>query len=164
MNESNTPIKINCPECGAPIESISTVCSECGFPIEKPQVERTVVVKKPALPAKQLGIVFCVVAVICFIIGITRIANDDYAFYSGHYKECAEGYEDATREANTAGWLLQGTYEYIADSYQDMMNDDLKKIWTFRIEATVLCAAGVVLIIFGVKKIKKNTGGTNGTN
>lgn len=152
MNENNTPTKITCPECGASINGESTVCNECGFPIEKPQSEIATKAKEPKLSAKQLGIVFCIVAIIYFIVGITRITNDNYAFYSEHYKECAEGYEDATREAKTAGWLLKSGYENIADTYQDMMDDDIKKIWTYRIEAIALCAIGVVLIILGVKK------------
>ena len=111
----------------------------------------------------QLGVVLCVVAVICFIVGVKRIANDDYAFYSEHYRECVEGYEDAKREAESAGWLLKSGYERIADTYEDMMDDDLKKIWQYRIGAIVSCSVGAIFVFSGIKNMRDSKEGSDGT-
>ena len=84
MGDNDAQTKATCPECGASIEASSTVCSECGFPLKSPKPEAPAVSKWLKLPKMQLGVVLCVVAVICFIVGVKRIANDGYAFYSDH--------------------------------------------------------------------------------
>lgn len=163
MGDNDTQTKATCPECGASIEASSTVCSECGFPLKSPKPEAPAVSKWLKLPKMQLGVVLCVVAVICFIVGVKRIANDDYAFYSEHYRECVEGYEDAKREAESAGWLLKSGYERIADTYEDMMDDDLKKIWQYRIGAIVSCSVGAILVFSGIKNMRDSKEGSDGT-
>ena len=163
MGENDTQAKFACPECGASIEASSTVCTECGFPLKSLKPEAPAVSKGLKLPKMQLGVVLCVVAVVFFIVGIKRIANDNYAFYSEHYKECVEGYEDAKREAKGAGWLLKSGYERIADTYEDMMDDDLKKIWQYRIGAIVLCSTGTILVFFGIKNMRDGKEDSDGT-
>lgn len=164
MDNNDMQTKLICPECGASIETNSDVCPECGFPLksQRPQVPTVSKSHKPS--KKQLGIAFCIVAVICFIIGITRVANDDYTFYSEHYQRCADGYQDAKREAARAtGWLLKGGYEDIAEGYKDMMDDDMKELWSYRIQAIVLCSAGAVLAFFGIRNIRNDKEGSNAT-
>lgn len=163
MDENGTQIKTVCPECGASIDANSTVCTECGFPLKPSKLETSATSKGLKLPKMQLGIVLCVVAVICFIVGIKRITNDNYDFYTEHYRECVEGYEDAKREADSAGWLLKSGYERIADTYEDMMDDDLKKIWQYRIGAIVSCSAGAIMVFFGIKNIRDGKEGSDGT-
>lgn len=163
MDENGIQTKIVCPECGVSIEADSAVCTECGFPLKSSKPETSTVSKGLKLPKMQLGVVLCVIAVICFIVGVKRIANDDYAFYTEHYKECVEGYEDAKREAKDAGWLLKSGYERITDTYEDMMDDDLKKIWQYRIGAIVLCSTGVILAFFGIKNMRDDKEGSDGT-
>ena len=162
MGENGTQTTIVCPECGASIEANSTVCTECGFPLKSSKPEAPAVSKGLKLPKVQLSVVLCVVAVICFIVGVKRIANDDYAFYSEHYRECVEGYEDAKREAESAGWLLKSGYERIADTYEDMMDDDLKKIWQYRFGAIILCSSGAILVFFSIKNMRDGKEGSDG--
>ena len=163
MDENGTQIKTVCPECGASIDANSTVCTECGFPLKPSKLETPATSKGLKLPKMQLGIVLCVVAVICFIVGIKRITNDNYDFYTEHYRECVEGYEDAKREADSAGWLLKSGYERIADTYEDMMDDDLKKIWQYRIGAIVSCSVGAILVFSGIKNMRDSKEGSDGT-
>ena len=163
MGDNDAQTKITCPECGASIDASSTVCVECGFPLKSSKPEAPAVSKSLKLPKKQLGVALCVVAVICFIVGVKRIVNDDYAFYSEHYGECVAGYEDAKREAESAGWMLKSGYESIADTYEDMIEDDLKKIWQYRIGAIVSCSAGAIMVFFGIKNIRDGKEGSDGT-
>ena len=134
MGDNDAQTKATCPECGASIEASSTVCSECGFPLKSPKPEAPAVSKWLKLPKMQLGVVLCV-----------------------------EGYEDAKREAESAGWLLKSGYERIADTYEDMMDDDLKKIWQYRIGAIVSCSVGAILVFSGIKNMRDSKEGSDGT-
>ena len=163
MGDNDAQTKATCPECGASIEASSTVCSECGFPLKSPKPEAPAVSKWLKLPKMQLGVVLCVVAVICFIVGVKRIANDDYAFYSEHYRECVEGYEDAKREAESAGWLLNSGYESLSVTYVDLLDDVLKIIWLYRIGAFVSCSVGAILVFSGIKNMRDSKEGSDGT-
>jgi len=164
MNENNTRTINFCPDCGTAIDHESSACKECGFPIEKQKAETAIAAKKTRIPAKPLGIALCVVAVICFIVGITRITNDKYTFWSEHYQECMDGYEDCKSEARTAGPLFKDSYQNLAESWKDMADRSLEKIWKYRIEAIVLCSFGVVFVIFGIMQLKRNEENANGAH
>jgi len=154
MYENSVKDIISCPECGFPIDSEITVCYECGFPIDTLKKENTIPSVKSAISARQLGITLCVVAAICLIIGITRITNDKYNFYSEHYTDCMEGYAETQSSADSfSSGMFKQSYQSIADDYIDMANDDLKKIWTFRVEAILLILVGTACGFVGFKKI-----------
>ena len=153
---------MKCPECGNEIADDVTVCPSCGFEIVQSETNAnrvtTIADTNEAVPVyknkKYIGIALCVVACIMLIVAFTRINNDTYSFYKQHYTECMEGYAENNADANNSGALFRGTYRYIASSYEDMAKDDNKKIWSYRIQAIILCLGGVACGIVGYKFIK----------
>ena len=147
---------MKCPECGSDIDDGVKNCPNCGCSIDSQigkYTQSDYSSSKKSVP-KFLIPVFIVCAVLCLIIGFTRINNDKYSFYKQHYEECVEGRDD---NAGHTG-MFSGTYSMIADSYQDMIDYDLKMINTFRIQAGILfvCAAGFCIAAVVVyKKGKK---------
>ena len=59
--------------------------------------------------------------------------------------------------------LLKSGYERIADTYEDMMDDDLKKIWQYRIGAIVSCSVGAIFVFSGIKNMRDSKEGSDGT-
>ena len=51
--------------------------------------------------------------------------------------------------------MFSGCYKSIASTYEDMMEDDMKKIWKFRGAAIICCVVGIGLVFVGYKNIKK---------
>lgn len=169
---------IKCPECGKEIDDVSAICPECGFPLSAPLSKA---VAKSAIESassviedsehqeilvsgscvgniqrqKIIAIGLCVLAVVCFICSFMKATDDRYQFYKEHYAECEEGYNESIEAARNSGWLFKGTYNSIADSYQEMMEDDMHEIWKYRIEAIVLAACGVILIAVGYRVYMK---------
>lgn len=150
-----------CPECNGLVSSDMKTCPHCGF-----QLQQSLPIQQNQSPKlKLIGILMCVVAIICFFIGINCITSDRYKFYKYHLEECIDGYNDCKRDAEFAYDLYyRQTYERLADSYKDMMKEDRAKIWGRRIGAIVLCGGGVGLLMYGVILIKKEGSIDNGTH
>lgn len=153
---------IRCPECGREISNHAESCPGCGCKIIQSEantgeamittnISETVPVNKNK---KYIGIAIYAVACIMLIVAFTRINNDTYSFYKQHYKECMEGYAENTSDANNSGALFRSTYRHIASIYEDMAKIDNKKIWSYRIQAIILCLGGVACGIVGYKFIK----------
>lgn len=151
---------IKCPECGKEVSDTITICPQCGYKIITQGDVRDGKTYIPTYKNKKfIGIVLWVVACICFIIAFTRINNDDYAFYKGHYQICMEEYVENKSTANAyTGGLFKSSYNYIASKYEEMAKDDNKKIWEYRIQAIIFCLGGAVSVIVGYKEYKKGVG------
>ncbi len=152
-----------CPECKANISNHDKTCPFCGFPLDDSrdfsEIKNNSISKKSFSTKQIVGMVMCVAALVCIIIGITRITNDTYKFYKEHLNECMDAYGEVKAEANHSYGWFSSTYDWIADNYEDMIAEDRKELWSYRIQAIVLCGAGAVLIALGVPKIKQ--GGEN---
>lgn len=92
----------------------------------------------------SISIGLLIVAIICIFQGINSLSSEDYSFYSEHYEDCMEGYEECMDEAKYAGYLLESSYERLADQYLDMAKDDMAKIWNIRIK-TIVCIAVAII-------------------
>lgn len=148
---------IKCPECGKEVPDTITVCPQCGYeviPHNDIQEGKTSI--SGHKNKKFISNVLWVAACICFIIAFTRVNNNGYAFYKGHYQSCMEGYAEnkSTANAYTSG-LFKNSYNYIASSYEEMAREDNKKIWEYRIQAVIWSLGGVACAIIGYKEYKK---------
>jgi hypothetical protein len=149
---------IKCPECGKEVSDEAGLCPHCGYEIT--EQNENLKEDKQEVPIyknrKYMGRLMCIVGCILLIVGITRITNDDYKFYKQHYKDCIDGYNDTKTTANSyVGGYFKSTYNDIASNYQDMADDDNKKLWTLRIQAIFLLCGGSILILGGYKNCKK---------
>ena len=148
---------IKCPECGKEVLDEVTICPECGYEIVS---QCDAQCQKKDVPIyrnkKTTAIALWVVACSCFIIAFTRVNNDDYAFYKGHYQTCMEGYSESKSTANAYnGGLFKSSYNYIQTNYQGMGKQDNEKLWEYRIQAIILCVGGIFCVILGYKKYNK---------
>lgn len=145
-----------CPECKSEINDDLRECPNCGYVLKIDIANTNSVVTAKSSKNKYIGIAMCIAAVIFFVIGFSKINSSDYKFYKEHYKECMEGYADTKSTANSYSSLFfKSSYDSIASSYEDMANDDMKKITKFRVEAGASAVAGIALIIVGAKFYKK---------
>lgn len=151
-------MEAKCPECKQEVPEQVNICPHCGYEI----IEQNENLKKdktevPIYKNKRyMGRLMCIVGCIFLIIAITRITNDDYKFYKQHYKDCTAGYDNTKSTSNSyVSGYFKSTYNGIASSYQDMADDDNKKIWTFRIQAIILLCGGSVLLLVGYKNLQK---------
>jgi len=148
-NQSNS-----CPDCGTPITGNIDACPNCGCPISKNSNTFTNSVTNKN---KIKGTIMIIIVAICFLFGVTRLTNDDYKFYIEHCKECQENYEEVQATANSYSYgFFKSSYQDIADTYLDMIKDDKKEYWIFRIKAIVSFTAGGITLIFGIKNLKRN--------
>ena len=153
-----------CPECNAEIDAAVSTCPSCGYPLEatatpfEPAVQTKVTGNK-----RIIGMVMCIAALICIIIGITRVTNSSYRFYEQHLSDCLDGYADVKASAVHAPAMFAYTYQLLAESYEDMIEKDRKELWSYRIQAIVYCGAGAVLAVLGVPKLKQEEY-SNGTD
>lgn len=143
---------IECPECGKEQDSNNEICMECGF--ENASSE-SLTKNNEKNKNKVVGIVLIAIACVMFAFSFSRVNNDKYDFYKQHYEECIEGYEDSMAMANSSGALFRGSYKSIANSYEDMAEEDMAEINKYRIQAVLFCVAGVVLVYLGYRTLKK---------
>lgn len=136
-----------CKECGEPLKNGNTYCANCGF-----ENSNSVSTAKNS-KNKMIGIALIVVACVMFVIAFTRVNNEKYEFYKQHYEDCMDGYEESMDMAG-GGWF-SGSYKQIANSYENMAEDDMAEINKYRIQAVLFGVAGVVLVGFGYKSLKK---------
>ena len=149
--------KWECAECHSVVDSNVDTCPMCGSPKKVVIQSETVNIAKQQgiLKKGKVGMALIVVACILFIVGVTRITNSMYNFYKEHYAECEKGYIETKSEANLySSGILKSSYNTIASSYERLMDDDMKKINSFRIQAGACWAAGTGLLVAGIKKKK----------
>lgn len=147
-----------CYECGTVLKKSAVTCKNCGAPVSvlNEDVTKTNTASSCTSKNKKIGIGMIIAACILFVVAFTRVNNDEYKFYKQHYEECEAGYIDTKSMANSySGGLFKSSYNSIANSYQKMMDDDMKETNKFRIQAVVCLAAGVVLVFIGSKKVRE---------
>lgn len=144
QNDSKSQV---CKDCGKLLKDGNTYCTNCGF-----ENSNSVPTMKNS-KNKMIGIALIVVACVMFVIAFTRVNNEKYDFYKQHYEECMDGYEESMDMAD-GGWF-SGSYKQIANSYENMAEDDKTEINKYRIQAVLFGVAGVVLVCFGYKSLKK---------
>lgn len=147
-----------CPECGTDVGTDLDTCPCCGYPLKstnKSNINKIKFSSNISSNKRKIGIIMCAVAILFIIIGITRITNDDYKFYTEHLEECLDAYGEVKAEAKRSSGWFSSAYNSIADRYEDLIADDRKELWIYRIQAIVSCSAGAVLLYFGVPKVKQ---------
>lgn len=157
INEDTKDYRM-CPKCGCKMEKEQNVCSQCGnmSVMKNDNYDSETDIQKHG--KKYIGLIFGLIALVCFIWGITRISNDEYNFYKEHYETCMEGYAESKQIANSySSSFFKNSYNSIASSYENMAEDDNEKIWEFRIQAIILCICGVFFISIGYKIYQKGT-------
>lgn len=143
---------IKCPECGTEIEDEILSCPECGYPISKeaptdPKQAKT----SRRLLRKIIALAMCLVSIFCLYTGFTTITGEKYRFYQEHYAQCMQGYgENAAMSDSYAYGFFKSSYQDIANSYLDLADDDMEKIWEYRITAIAFGASGVLLLVGAV--------------
>ncbi len=145
---------MKCPDCGSDIEEGLSNCPNCGYAFPKQDVQPGYAGSGSNTSTRSFQVlipIFVIGAIICLIVGFTRINNEKYSFYKQHYEECVEGRDE---NASHTG-AFSGTYSMIADSYQDMIDYDLKMINTYRIQAGVLFVCAICLCVVAVVIYKK---------
>lgn len=95
-------------------------------------------------------VVLVIASLVCLAQGKNALNNDSYEFYKEHYEECMEGYDDCKASAKNAGYLFKATYESLADSYEEMANDDLAKINGYRTKAVIFYVSFAILLLIAV--------------
>lgn len=141
-----------CRECGEPLNNEKNYCPNCGFENVTSELLKA---NTENSKNKLVGIVLITLACVMFVFSFSRVNNDKYNFYKQHYEDCMAGYEDSMDMANSSGALFRGSYKSIANSYENMAEDDMAEINKYRIQAVLFLAAGVVLVYFGCKSLKK---------
>lgn len=141
-----------CVDCKSELYDGVSVCPYCGCPVSEESSNNGSQINKKT---KYIGIVLCIISIICFIVGIHKITNDDYAFYVEHRNECQDNLKEVQDIADSYNYgYFKSSYQDIADTYIDMISIDQKKIWTYRIETIIFCGVGATLLVLGLKKIK----------
>ena len=156
-----------CPECGENVGADIDICPECGCPLKsasnKPDSPKTQSSVKTTGNKRNIGIVMCVAALLCIVLGITRITNDRYQFYAEHLEDCLEAYGEVKAVAKRSSGWLSYSYDGIAEGYEDMIAEDRLELWKYRIQAIGGCGAGAALLYFGIPKVKRG-GEDDGAN
>lgn len=146
---------IVCYECGTVLKKNTIVCINCGAPMAEDSETKT---KESALKKwknKIIGIGMIIAACVLFIVAFTKVRDESYIFYKEQYEKCEAGYEDAKAMANSSSGYFKSSYNNIADTYQEMMDDVMEEINEYRIQAIVCLGAGTVLAILGSIILKK---------
>ena len=140
---------IHCPECGAELESEVQSCPECGYPISKEDSSTSKSTKSNRhLPQKIIALAMVIVSIFCLYTGFTTINNDRYRFYKEHYADCMQGYgENSAMSDSYAYGFFKSSYQDIANTYLDLADDDMEKIWEYRKKAIACGASGVLLLV-----------------
>lgn len=150
-------VAVECKECGAVYDKRQDSCPKCGCPSNDKNEVTLQIIKKSNENGKLLSYCMIVVALILMIISYTRVNNEEYDFYKEHYVECEAGYDDARDMANSySSGFFRSSYNTIANSYQEMMDDDMKEINSYRIQAGVILGTGIVLLCIGIKRVKRS--------
>lgn len=141
-----------CPECGQELQGEIGSCPDCGLPV-KPELDSTTE-KVNNSNKKNIGILMCIIGLICCIFAFTRINSDDYDFYLEHYEDCMEGYQEAIGQADSYSGYFNIAYENIADEYKKMADADYIEIWKLRSQLIIPLGIGIILLLLGYYNIK----------
>lgn len=147
--------QIKCPECGYEISDEVRKCPECGYEVSIKEQKFTEE-NGSCGKEKYAGIIMCILAVVLFIFSIKNITNEKYQFYVENYGTYMAEYEEnlaMSQSYNNA--ILRSGYKNIASTYNNLANEAMESIWLYRIKAAALGSVGVVMIILGIKKIRR---------
>ena len=146
-----------CEECHTFVDNSADVCPTCGAPKKIAVQNKTPSDnnRQDGNKKKKLGLAMIIAACILCVVGFTRITNNSYKFYKQHYAECEAGYIDTKSTANSYyPGFFRNSYNGISSVYKSMMDDDMEKINSFRLQAGVCWVAGMGLLAVGIKKRK----------
>ena len=137
-------LNVICPECGKKIENSSGKCNNCGYQIkESSSIEKSK--KKSRLITT---IILLVAAIVCFTIAFIRLNDKYYKYCVSVQQEYQEEYAAAKAftDEHTGAIFAPGN-RLINEEWEELITDNQRTIWTYRIQAIALCAVGGILLI-----------------
>jgi ribosomal protein L37E len=138
---SHKETELTCPECGAAISAIDSKCSNCGFPLTKGNDKWTI-------PKAVFGTAM-LIAVVLVIMGIKQLNDPMIDFYIEHIEECKAGIADAEWDKKDTLITLKWDYDYIIQTYKELIEDDTVKMRKLRMKGYALIGIGIVVLLIG---------------
>ena len=148
----NTQFSPVCPVCGTPVPSVQGECPACGCNMqdflpqtpESPEPPQ----KKPSRAAIPVGLVLCLLAVLCCVLGAVRIRSDQLQKSVETIRICKESKEELEKLRSIGYPLSSLTRDY--DRKQELAQKELNKIRTtaaafWCIGAFAACTGSVLL-------------------
>jgi len=158
----NTQFSPACPVCGAPVPSLQGECPACGCNMQDflppaPELPPESQQKKPSRAAVPVGIVLCLIAVVCCVLGAVRIHSDRLQKSVERIRICKESKEELETLRSIGYPLSSLTREY--DQQQERAEKELRGIRTeamalWGIGAFAACS-GSVLLYSGRRRDRK---------
>ncbi len=142
-----------CPECGNAVASTDSKCSSCGYPLSGTQnkTNTKIQIHKGVLVASLL------ISLVFFALGIRQLNDPKIDFYIGHIEECEAGIADAEWDKKDTLVTLVSHYDYIIESYEDLIEDDKQKLRDLRLKGYFFIGIGAAIIIgMSVYAIRSN--------
>lgn len=139
-------VKKKCPECGSVVMNTDSKCSNCGFPLSVKQSKNHIQIAALITPI--------LLALIFIVLGIKQLNDPMIDFYIGHIEECKAGIADAEWDKKDTLITLKSDYDYIIQSYEDLIEDDTQKMRSIKIKGYVLIGVGIGLMLIGVLSSK----------
>lgn len=82
--------------------------------------------------------------------GRNALNNDDYNYYKMHYQACMDGYENSKTLPKLPGNLYKSASRYLLDKYDELIEDDLAKINSYRTKALTFYVISAVLLAIAI--------------
>ena len=100
---------------------------------------------------KTIGIVLCIIAIVCIIVGITKLTSNQYKASVAGYNAAMIRYKDnkVSAQSSQLGLFKYG-YDWLSDKNNQIAEEYQKVINKYRTEAVVLFCIGAVLLVVGI--------------
>lgn len=167
-----------CRNCGAFINEGSNVCENCKTVVSNTAEDILVVQATPNTNyniastnvvikhnkvkdffkkhCKVVMIVSGIISVIGLFIAIKLLVSGDISYYIKQYNECMDNYRESNISSYTSSYL-SSAFRSLADSFKDLADTWLKKIWAIIIKVIISGIIGIanaILCLFSYKEYK----------